>query len=505
MSVNVSDILKRRDTALVALGYDAALRRLKDDGSEYGLLAKSIGEPAIDTSAMSVSAVITTQDEDHAKDIIITAGIDLSVHKTNPVVLWEHGFGNIGVPIGKCEDLAGNYTIVAGDRLATARTFFAQSVPDAVGIFGLYAEKILRGWSVHVRGLAVDHRRDQGPDDWPGLLIAKSVLVELSATAVPCNPYALTEVVAKGGIKSERFSPQLLKSLAAHAAPRVEQVTSGFVPPTVETPVVQTTTPAKVEPKSATSGKRQLFVRKGDEYVPLDDGTQQTPAEPEQDDTQIAPDDTRPYGAIGLDMWHTREAELAEALADIVARQDNPNVLALMEEGAANKAEWLTRIEQAYSAEYPDLEPLAHTDDVESEDTEDNVEPPSDAEKNYQRERLVKALKRLATQVAAVKAARVKRGVAKRLGKAAAGQILKAAGYLDEVGGYEGELRESMRSAAQLHANILRGMANNPSDTEDEEAKSLREKVKQYEHAVGELSANFREIKRQFNSALKGR
>src|SRR4051812_41355949 len=69
----------------------------------------TVSDAAIDESAMSATAIISTPTPDRVRDSMVPRGCLLDDYKNNPVVLWEHGF-NLSLPIGKSEDPSGNLT-----------------------------------------------------------------------------------------------------------------------------------------------------------------------------------------------------------------------------------------------------------------------------------------------------------------------------------------------------------------------------------------------------------
>src|SRR5262245_39770255 len=95
----------------------------------------------IDPDNMMVRAVISTNTPDRAGDMMIPAGLrNADEFLRNPVVLWAHQRSL--PPIGTCERLT-----IEPERII-AETKFAASSPFARDVFTLYAEGVLRGWSV---------------------------------------------------------------------------------------------------------------------------------------------------------------------------------------------------------------------------------------------------------------------------------------------------------------------------------------------------------------------
>ena len=98
-------------------------------------------------------------------------------------------------PIGTCERLT-----IEPDRVI-AETKFSASSPFARDVFALYAEGVLRGWSVGfvpVKAVPVRPARDRPAT---GTCYPEWDLLEYSAVPVPENPQALTLAVRKGLVK----------------------------------------------------------------------------------------------------------------------------------------------------------------------------------------------------------------------------------------------------------------------------------------------------------------
>ena len=151
-------------------------------------------EPAVvvDSSKMIVRSVISTIEPDRAGDVVVPAGLrNADEYLRNPVVLWAHQ--RTLPPIGTCQHLE-----VLPDRIV-AETKFSSSSPLALDVFRLYAEGVLRGWSIGFvpRRAAPLRRAGQRVEEWD--------LLEYSAVPIPENPRALTLAVRKGLIHDERL------------------------------------------------------------------------------------------------------------------------------------------------------------------------------------------------------------------------------------------------------------------------------------------------------------
>lgn len=63
---------------------------------------------------MSARAVINTPREDREGDVIVPRGVHLDNYRNNPVVLWEHGLGELTRPIAKCQQPDGKLALGRG-------------------------------------------------------------------------------------------------------------------------------------------------------------------------------------------------------------------------------------------------------------------------------------------------------------------------------------------------------------------------------------------------------
>ena len=151
-------------------------------------------EPTINGSAMSATAIISTGTVDRDADLLEPSGIVLDNYRKNPVVLWEHGLGEVTIPIAKSEDPNGNLTVrVVGDTVE-ATSFFSNRSLVSEQIFQLIEDKIIRATSVQATPidatpLRVDGLTGQHMHAWE--------LVEWSWTGVGINPEAIAKTLGR--------------------------------------------------------------------------------------------------------------------------------------------------------------------------------------------------------------------------------------------------------------------------------------------------------------------
>lgn len=281
-------------TRLPALAPPGRAYRLK--AADGPPLAADAVEPAlaVDRGAMAVEAVICTPLVDHQGDVVEPAGVDLSVHRLNPVVFYDHRAGKAPhiLPVGKAEDPAGHYTVRLVDLpgrgpALVAKTYFARNSRFAVELFGLVAEDMLRGTSIGFapgkaeKGLpppveVLERPSARGRGSYH---FRRSVLHEYSHTPAPTNPEALTVRVEKANYAAtcpdlyRALRPHLLKSGSAVTVPRTVRkamdettpdVTADPVPEADPTPDAgATTTPTAQAAYDLAQGVEDLVAQAG--------------------------------------------------------------------------------------------------------------------------------------------------------------------------------------------------------------------------------------------------
>ena len=214
---------------------DILSQRKRAVGSAYALSAKKLGYdspvaqlPTFDIGAMSASAVISTQAPDRSADVMLTAGCRTENHKTNPVVLWDHGLA-FTLPMGKSETPDGEYALTVGDNLIESTCYFTQKVKEACQIFELVTEKTIRATSVGFHFVDGKSEVRARPDytDRPGILFKAWELVEWSWTAVGDNPDALAKAFGMNRLDGTSLSPLLRQSLEP-LLPQLKRYVNGW-------------------------------------------------------------------------------------------------------------------------------------------------------------------------------------------------------------------------------------------------------------------------------------
>lgn len=502
MSFTPQELLEHRKSLLESLQSDFLVRRLDQD--HYTLRTKfaETDTPAIDRGKMAVPCTITTQDEDRQRDIVITAGIDLSKHKTNPVVLYNHGYGGVKFPVGKAEDPEGVYQLVRSEGKVRSVTYFSQKNLESEQIFQLVEEGILRGVSIGFQIKMAEYRRDKSPeeyDGWPGLLISKCELFEYSHVCVPANPQALADKVGKGMLAGRPISEGILKSFTPYLPARVAQVTGGFdsknIPEgkSMTTPVAEPTptpaptpapvpTPAVLPPVPTPVPAPAPSIRKNDDdYVPLG------PSEPE---------DEIPPGAKAIMGCFDRFFEMAEYLVAVASKQENERVRSVLDDLADLCERQTDELESFFMGEYPELKDMLRKRD---EDTSN-----SDEGKNLDL-RFVSGVQSLTHRLKSVRAA-LKRRLEEnnKLAAGAKGVLAGVAAYLDEVG-TSSEIGAAQKTAAVALAKSLRELGEKAHSADAEELARIKEANAQLQKRLQDAQDNHAKLAREMRRVLNGR
>lgn len=159
-----------------------------------------------DERRMAVTAIWSTPAIDSDGDILDPMGFDLSVHRTNPIILFSH---DPTQPIAKAMGPEGIYSVEQTPESLKGTAYFTDKNAQSYELFGLYAEGILRGWSVGFHVLAGERLDEPNSMGRRGTKVNRAILVECSAVAIGANQEALTVMVQKGRFKS----PELLEAI----------------------------------------------------------------------------------------------------------------------------------------------------------------------------------------------------------------------------------------------------------------------------------------------------
>lgn len=186
----------------------------------------------VDASSMSAAFVIVTRGKSinrngHMVQIAPdkdAEGIKLDNYRTNPVVLFDHGFG-FPMPIGISEDPKGRNTVKLMKNKATAVAYFSQRLPEAVQVFALIDEGILRTSSISflpergrlIKQQSAERDGEVSFEPWQSFDFIESDLLEWSVVGIPADPGAVRKCLDRGQINGERITAPLRQSLVRMA------------------------------------------------------------------------------------------------------------------------------------------------------------------------------------------------------------------------------------------------------------------------------------------------
>jgi len=194
--------LREEDVELVRKGYVADKVEV---GEEEG--------------TMSVISYISTGAKDRADEVLDPKGVMLDNYRKNPIVPYAHDYRLF--PAGK------NIWIKSDKKGLVAKTVFLKH-PFAQEVGKLYTEDVagtgpaMRGWSVGFIPIEwKDNDTEKSKDKKePKRIYTKWELLEYSAVPIPCNPEALTMMVEKGFITSDRLKEDILECVDDVCTPK---------------------------------------------------------------------------------------------------------------------------------------------------------------------------------------------------------------------------------------------------------------------------------------------
>lgn len=141
---------------------------------------------AIDATAMTVEAVISTGNVGRDQTVIDPAGWDFSNYRKNPVVLWSHN--DFAVPVART---IGEVQTGPNELRATAE--FDREDPEAVRLFGKVKRGYVNATSVRwlpkrteIRALPIE-----GGGERDTIVFVEQELLEWSFVAIPADPGAV--------------------------------------------------------------------------------------------------------------------------------------------------------------------------------------------------------------------------------------------------------------------------------------------------------------------------
>jgi hypothetical protein len=217
--------------------FDAILAKLSEDdeflAGGYPATRCSdavVVRDAINETAMTADFVIVTRQKGINRNghrVLIAPdeelggkGLVLDNFATNPVVLWNHGFGGVPFPIAR------STMPVLSAKRATATAQFSKTLPEAAQIFALIAEGILNTSSISfLPSLARLFKPESKELDGDMTDFARGYafdfltndLLEWSVVDIPADPGAVRKCLERGSIAGERITQSLRPSLVKMA------------------------------------------------------------------------------------------------------------------------------------------------------------------------------------------------------------------------------------------------------------------------------------------------
>lgn len=145
-----------------------------------------------DEADRSFTAIASVESPDRAGDVISVKGWKLENYRKNPVLLSHHDL--YSPPVGK----AVRTPWVSGKQLLF-RPKFSSTNPQADLLFGLFKEKMLKGFSVGFLPIRFEKIKDKkGSSDRMSfhdpIFYKEQELLEISVVAIPAHQDALAEI-----------------------------------------------------------------------------------------------------------------------------------------------------------------------------------------------------------------------------------------------------------------------------------------------------------------------
>lgn len=213
---------------LAALPHAPLFKRAYALGVEQiGLATLNDGPTPTDDAAMTAKFVVTTDDMDLDGEVIVTKGIDTAMHRSNPVIYFNHGnleFGGLPTPIAISEDVQKCYSVQLGDHKGYGTAHFNPNIRESVQFYDLVKHGFLRAASIGAKPVpgTIEKMRNGR------LKFNQTTLHEWSIVGVGANPNAIRSKMRDGKIAGSEIGLDLRKSLQRIADTATESVTGGF-------------------------------------------------------------------------------------------------------------------------------------------------------------------------------------------------------------------------------------------------------------------------------------
>jgi hypothetical protein len=324
--------------------------KLGEADTDTGLALDVVTVAGVDLEKMSATAIITTPAVDRVGEVVMPDGGYFTDYARNPVVLWNHGFTGLSMPIAKCEGPDGKLALNLLPDAIEGTSYFTTITPESYQIFGLIAEEIIRATSIHFEPVAF--KREQGQSGDEVTIFTAWKLREWSWCDIGCNPEAVRKALDRGRIGEDAMLPAIAKMLRPHAPIASKSAKKGTAMPTNPTKPASPNgkpTKAKADPPE-------------DEELPDEEAGDEA-------DTDLADEEKgeAPYGAQLLAAAYQGLAQIKAALDAGLKNLEQPDVKGYAEALSAELESRIAETEGCYSKQYPDA-PALKTDEPEPSD-----------------------------------------------------------------------------------------------------------------------------------------
>lgn len=174
------------------ISIDEYLSKRKDYVKSNGVLMKAAKGPTTwNDEDRSVTMVMSTDQEDGDKDIVVQAGIDISQFLTNPVAPFAHR--SYDFPVGTWSDIKKDLpgTPRRTEGLLTLLPEGGDQNVDRLAFHMKHGS--IRTCSIGFKPTRIRRREEDDDDSWPGYEIIEATLFECSPCMIPANPGAMAK------------------------------------------------------------------------------------------------------------------------------------------------------------------------------------------------------------------------------------------------------------------------------------------------------------------------
>lgn len=220
-------------------------------GDRFGLDMALPDRLDVDENAMSATIIFADGNRrDGVGDLLEIGGIRLDRHRSNPVVLFDHG-KKVELPIALACERSGDkyerdkYTVTLDEigKVAALKAFFYQGKGMAgvdrgrefdhalfcEQLFHMLATGLLRGGSIGYQVI----RAEQLPQDYrtgtpQGLHLIETLMLEGSLVVMPANQDTVRKALCNGRVCGKPISPWLKKSLEPYTEALANKTVVGF-------------------------------------------------------------------------------------------------------------------------------------------------------------------------------------------------------------------------------------------------------------------------------------